>query len=69
MAIHVNSDSEDWGDGNKAGRDRAVRLICQMRESGDPTLLLAECRRLNDPFYGAEGVGFFHVLAAAILDG
>lgn len=60
--------TDQWAEGNREGRERAMRLLERMRETRDPTLLLAECRSLNDPFYGAEGVGFFHVLAAAILD-
>lgn len=60
---------DEWATGNKSGHNRALELIERMRETGDPTLLLAECRSLKDAFYGAEGVGFFHAIAAAILDG
>lgn len=60
---------DEWVTGNKTGHNRAFELIERMRETRDPTLLLAECRSLNDPFYGSEGVGFFHAIAAAILDG
>ena len=69
MKDSANISLDQWAEGNREGRERANRLLARMREIGDPTLLLAECRRLNDPFYGAEGVGFFSFLAAAILDG
>jgi hypothetical protein len=58
---------DDWVKGNREGRERAAQLLDRMRETGNPTLLLAECRSLNDPFYGAVGVGFFAALADVLL--
>ena len=66
----VRSDSgDDWANKNRAGRERerAANVIEQMKVTGDITLLLGECRKMDgNPFYDGEGVGFFMCIAAAL---
>ena len=63
MKDNVQNDADEWAEGNRAGRERAAQLIKRMLDTGNPTLLLGECRNIEDPFYSAEGVGFFAQLA------
>jgi len=56
----------DWGAANATGRQRAIELIAEMRETGNVALLLGEIRRMDDPLYGAFSAGFFACIASAL---